>query len=130
MFRPSYFVENKSALLTSVVIVIVGSLSIPIILPHVFHGFHVAHILLHVGGLTLAVFITILALMAFRRIKTKRLLYTSIAFGMFIMAETTLLIDATWPLVYKLGSVPLTEIGHILTFTTLGLLAIGVLKND
>jgi len=130
LFRPSYVVEKKSVLLTSVVIAIVGSLAVPVILPHVLHGYHVVHILLHTGGLTLAVFITILAVSAFFRMRSKRLLYTSVAFGMFIMAEVTLLVDATWPLAFRLGTVPLTEVGHILTFTTLGLLAIGVLRND
>ena len=110
--------------------VVVGSLSIPIIVPHIFHGFHVVHIGLHVGGLTLAVFISLIALIAYFRLKTKRLFFTSIAFSIFVVAESVLLIDATWPTLYDMGFLSLLEIGHILTITTLGLMALGVFRND
>jgi hypothetical protein len=79
---------------------------------------------------TLAVFITLLATMAYLRLKTKRLLLSAIAFGNFIAAEAILIVDATWPNIYDLGELPLLEVGHLLTFTTLGLLAIGVFRND
>jgi len=61
------------------------------------------------------------------RLRTKRLLLSSIAFTNFIAAEIVLLVDATWPNIYDM---PLSEIGHLLTFATLGLLALGVFRND
>jgi uncharacterized membrane protein len=94
------------------------------------HGLHIVHIFLHIGGITLAVFITLLATIAYLRLRTKRLLLSAIAFGNFIAAETILVIDATWPHVYDFAGLPLLEVGHLLTFTTLGLLAIGVFRND
>ena len=109
---------------------VVGSLSIPFILPHIFHGFHVIHIGLHVGGLSLAVFISLISVLAYYRLKTKRLFFTSIAFSIFVAAESVLLIDATWPTLYDVGLLSLLEIGHILTITTLGLMALGVFRND
>ena len=130
MFRPESLVERKSTLFSIVVTGIVAILALPIIIPHILHGFHIAHILLHVGGITLAVFITILACFAYARIRTKRLLLSAIAFANFIAAETVLLIDATWPSYYDLGEMPLLEVGHLLTFATLGLLALGVFRND
>ena len=102
----------------------------PIIIPHLLHGFHIAHIFLHVGGITLAVFISALAGIAYYRLRTKRLLLSTIAFSNFIVAEVVLLLDATWPSLYDLGDVPLSEVGHLLTFATLGLLALGVFRND
>ena len=122
--------ERKSALFSIVLLLVVGTLAIPIILPHIFHGFHVVHIGLHVGGITLAVFISLIATIAYLRLKTKRLLITSIAFSIFIAAEALLLVDATWPTLYDIGVVSLLEVGHILTITTLGLMAMGVFRND
>ena len=130
MFRPESIVEKKSTLFSVVVAGIVAILALPIIGPHLFHGFHIAHIFLHVGGITLAVFITILATFAYSRLKTKRLLLSAIAFGNFIAAEFVRLIDTTWPTIYDLGEMPLSEVGHLLTFATLGLLALGVFRND
>ena len=130
MFRPQSIVERKSALFSVVVTGVIAILALPVIIPHLLHGFHIAHIFLHMGGITLAIFITILATLAYTKLKTKRLLLSTIAFGNFIGAEITLLIDATWSNVFNLGDFPLLEVGHLLTFTTLGLLALGVFRND
>ena len=130
LFRPESLVERKSALFSVVVTGVVAILAMPIIIPHLLHGFHIAHIILHVGGITLAVFISILAGIAYYRLKTKRLLLSAIAFANFIVAEIILLLDATWPTLYDLGDIPLSEVGHLLTFVTLGLLALGVFRND
>ncbi len=130
MFRPQSLIERKSTLFSIVVIGVVAILAIPVIVPHILHGFHLAHIFLHVAGITLAVFITILAILAYSKLKTKRLLLSTFAFATFIAAEAVLVIDATWPTLYDLGYLSLLEIGHLLTFSTLGLLALGVFRND
>lgn len=130
LFRPESIVEKKSTLFSVVVTGVVAILALPVIIPHLLHGFHIAHIFLHVGGITLAVFITSLAVLAYAKLKTKRLLLSTIAFGNFIGAEVVLLVDATWPNLYDLGDMPLLEVGHLLTFATLGLLALGVFRND
>ena len=130
MFRPESIVERKSTLFSIVVTGVVAILAMPIIIPHLLHGYHLAHIFLHVGGITLAVFISILAMIAYYRLRTKRLLLSSIAFTNFIAAEVVLLVDATWPFAFDLEGVALSEVGHLLTFGTLGLLALGVFRND
>ncbi len=113
-----------------VVLSIVGILALPVIIPNILHGTHMAHIGLHIGGITLAVFISLLAILAYSKLRTKRLLITSLAFDLFIAAESVLLIDATWPTLYDFETMPLLEIGHLLTFGTLGMLAMGVFRND
>jgi hypothetical protein len=130
VFRPEAILQKKSALFGIVVLVVVGTLMIPVIIPHVFHGLHVVHIGLHVGGLVLAVFISLIAGIAYYRLRTKRLLLSAIAFSMFIAAESMLLVDATWPSIYEIIDLSLLEVGHILTIGTLGLLALGVFRND
>ena len=130
LFRPEAILQRKSTLFSIVVTGVIAILALPVILPHIFHGLHIVHIFLHIGGITLAVFITLLATIAYFRLKTKRLLLSAIAFGNFIVAEIILVVDATWPNIYDLGELPLLEVGHLLTFTTLGLLAIGVFRND
>ena len=130
MFRPERLVERKSTLFSIVVTGVVAILALPIIIPHLFHGYHLAHIFLHVGGITLAVFISALAIFAYYRLRTKRLLLSAAAFTNFIAAEIILLVDATWPSIYEIGEMSFAEVGHLLTFVTLGLLALGVFRND
>ena len=130
MISPENLLERKSTLFSIVVTGVIAILAIPIIIPHMLHGFHLAHIFLHIGGITLAIFISTLALAAYFRLRTKRLLLSAVAFTTFIGAESVLLVDSTWPNIYDIGLMPLNEVGHLLTFITLGLLALGVFRND
>ena len=130
LLRPENLVERKSTLFSIIVTGVIAILAIPIIIPHLFHGYHLAHIFLHIGGITLAVFISTLAISAYVRLRTKRLLLSAIAFTTFIGAESALLVDSSYPNVFDFGILPLDEVGHLLTFITLGLLALGVFRND
>ena len=130
MFRPERIVERKSTLFSIVLTGVIAILAVPIITPHLFHGYHLIHIFLHVGGIVLSVFISILAGLVYYRLRTKRLLLSAVAFTAFIAAEVILLVDATWPSAYDLGGIAFPELGHLLTFITLGLLALGVFRND
>lgn len=130
MFKAERILEKKSTLFSIVVTGVVAILAIPIIIPHLLHGYHLAHIILHVGGISLAVFITVLAIFAYHKLRTKRLLLSAIAFANFIGAEVVLLVDATWPNVFDFDMMSISEVGHLLTFVTLGLLALGVFRND
>ena len=130
LFRLETMLERKSTLFSIVVTGMIAILALPIIIPHLLHGYHLAHIFLHVGGITLAVFITVLAGFAYYRLRTKRLLLSAIAFANFIGAEVVLLVDATWPTIFDFDMMSISEVGHLLTFVTLGLLALGVFRND
>lgn len=130
LLRPENLVERKSTLFSIIVTGVIAILALPIIIPHLFHGYHLAHIFLHIGGITLAVFISTLAISAYVRLRTKRLLLSAIAFTTFIGAESALLVDSSYPNVFDFGILPLNEVGHLLTFITLGLLALGVFRND
>lgn len=88
------------------------------------------HIVIHIAGVTLAVFLLLLSLLAYIRLNTKKMLITLFAFGVFVGAEIVTLIDATWPSIYDLGYLTLSEVGHSLVIITLGTLAIGVFRND
>lgn len=130
MFNPYQIFEKKSSLFSIIVVVVVGILAAPIILPHILHTYHFVHILLHIGGIILAVFLTVLSLIAYYRLRSKRLMLTFCGFGAFITAETVTLIDATWPATFDIDDLSLLEIGHLLILTTLGLLALGVFRDD
>ena len=130
VFNPQQIFEKKSTLFSVVVLVIIGFLAIPIILPNILHGFHTLHILLHVGGIVLATFLTVLGSIAYFRLRTKKLLLSTLGFGVLIASEFVTLIDITWPFVYDIGTVSLLEASHLLMITTMGLLAMGVFRND
>jgi len=130
MLNPEQIFTKKSNLFVIVLAAVIALLAIPVIIPHILHGYHMVHIGIHIVGLTLSTFLLILAVYAYKNLKTSRMLLTSISFSMFVSSEIVTLIDATWPSLYDLGYMTMAEIGHILLIITLGMLAIGVFRND
>lgn len=122
--------ERKSNLFTIITLIIIGLVSVPIIIPHIVHTHYVLHIVLHVGELILAVFVGILSIIAYYRLKTKRLLLTTIAFTNFTASTIVSLTDSIWPFTFNVGDLSLLELSHILMFVTIGMLALGVFRND
>ena len=130
MQKESYLLENRPKLFAIVIFTVIGVLAIPVILPHIFHKFQVFHILLHLSGVSIASFLTIISALAYTRIRTRRLLFTLVAFALFAVSEIFSVIDAAWQYTYYLGSVSADEVGHILVLCTLGMFALSVFRRD
>lgn len=128
--KESHLLENRPKLFAIVIFTIIGVLAIPVILPHVFHKFQVFHILLHLSGVSIASFLTIISALAYTRIRTRRLLFTLVAFALFAVSEIFSVVDAAWQYTYYLGSVSADEVGHILALCTLGMFALSVFRRD
>ena len=122
--------EKKSNLFTVITLAIIGLVSVPIIFPTILHTQHFLHISLHIGELILAVFVGILSIIAYYRMRTKRLLLTMIAFSHFIAAAIVSLIESVWSFYFYVGELSLLELSHILMFVTIGMLALGAFRND
>ncbi len=130
MQKESHLLENRPKLFTIIIFAVIAIFAVPVILPHVFHEFQVFHILLHLSGVAIASFLTIVSALAYARIKTKKLMFTMIAFGLFAVAEVFSVIDAAWQYTYYFGSVSADEVGHILELCTLGMFALSVFRRD
>ena len=79
MFSYQKFANNKPKLLIAVILTVVGALSIPVLMPHVYHGAHIYHLLLHTAGIILSVFLAILSVNAYYKMRTKKMIITTIA---------------------------------------------------
>ncbi|WP_268542974.1 hypothetical protein [Candidatus Nitrosotenuis cloacae] len=123
-------VERKGNLFIISIFAAIGMMLLPVILPNLFHGFHMAHISLHIAGLALAIFLTISTLYAYVKIRTKRLATATIAFSMFIGAEIFSIIEVAWPYTFYLDRITMSEISHMLIIGMLGIFSIGVFKRD
>ena len=121
---------NLQSVFLIAVLGIAVTFSFPVIFPDLMHGFHTAHILLHLGGMILALFITVLAALSYHTIRSRRLLLATVAFGNFMLIESLLLAHTINPSMVSMAGPHVYEIGHLLTFVTLGLLALGVVQND
>jgi hypothetical protein len=124
------FVEQKSNMFVACVLAVIGVLFLPIILPNIFHGMHIAHIFLHIGGITMAVFLTVSTFYAYVKIRTTRLAITALAFSLFVASEIIKVIDVTWPYTFYVGSASLEYISHMFIIGMLATFSIGVFRKD
>lgn len=126
----SHILESKPTLFSVTAGVVVAILAVPVIMPHMLHGYHMAHIALHVVGLILSLFLTTLSITSYHRTGSRRLMISTLAFICFTVSEVVLLIYAAWPFLSNIGVLPIEELGHLLVFAALGLLAVAVFRND
>lgn len=123
-------VENRSNLFTVIMFAIIAVLAVPVIAPHVFHTFQVFHIFIHLSGIALAVFLSIVSSIAYSRMKTKKLFLTMLAFSFFVIGESLALVDAAWQYTYYLGPYSAGEVGHFFTLCTLGMFTLSAFRKD
>lgn len=112
------------------ILAVMGVLFLPIIVPNLFHGLHIAHISLHVIGISLATFLTVSASYAYAKIKTRKLAITTVAFSLFVTSEIIKIVDVTWPYTFYLGTITMEQISHMLIIGMLGIFSIGVFRRD
>ena len=129
MFSYQRFANNKPRLLIAVIIAVVGALSVPVLWPHVYHGSHIYHLLLHTAGIVLSVFLAILSVNAYYKMRTKKMIITTIAFIVFTGAEIVQILDATKTHVYNILESP-SEIAHLMMLGMIGLLALAIFRRD
>ena len=129
MFSYQRFANNKPRLLIAVILTVVGALSIPVLWPHVYHGAHIWHLLLHTAGIILSVFLAILSVNAYYKMRTKKMIITTIAFMIFTIAEIVQLLDATKTHVYNILESP-SEISHLMMLGMIGLLALAIFRRN
>ncbi len=129
MFSYQRFANNKPILLIAVIVGVVGALSVPVLWPHVYHGSHIYHLLLHTAGIVLSVFLAILSVNAYYKMRTKKMIITTVAFMVFTGAEFVQLMDATKTHVYNILESP-SEIAHLMMLGMIGLLALAIFRRD
>ena len=130
--RPSIqnMIANKAKLLIAISIIAVAVLSIPVILPHIEHPSMIYHIILHIVSLVVAVFLTTIAAVAYRRSGSSRVLFMFLGFLTLTAVELIFLFSAT----NDIGEIAIPfihiELPHIILLVMLTLFGVGVLKAN
>jgi FtsH-binding integral membrane protein len=121
-------VASKAKLLIAISVIAVAVLSIPVILPHLNHPSMIYHIVLHIVSLVVAVFLTIISAVAYRRSGSSRVLFMFFGFLALTAVELIYLFNAT----EDIGEIALPfvqiELPHIILLVMLTLFGVGVVK--
>lgn len=119
---------SKPILLALITAVVVGVVA-PLVLPHATHPSMIYHILLHMAGLTIAAFLSVVSFLAYSRSPTTRMLLMAAAFVTLAVVELLYLLQAGGIYVGQL-IIPLAniELSHVVLLIMVSLFGLGVLK--
>jgi hypothetical protein len=119
---------SKPILLALITAVVVGVVA-PLVLPHATHPSMIYHILLHMAGLTIAIFLSTVSLQAYSRNTTTRMLLMAVGFMTLALVEFFYLLQAGGIVVGQV-IIPVAniELSHIILLIMVSLFALGVLK--
>ncbi len=119
---------SKPLLLGLITAVVVGLVA-PFVIPHVAHPSMIYHILLHIAGLTIAIFLGVVSLLAYSRNTTTRMLLMAVGFMSLALVEFFYLLQAGGIEVeqFVIPAVNI-ELSHMILLIMVSLFGLGVLK--
>jgi hypothetical protein len=119
---------SKPILLGLITALVVGVVA-PLVIPHVAHPSMIYHILLHMAGLTIAIFLSIVSVIAYSRNTTTRMLLMAVGFMSLALVEFFYLLQAGGIVIGQV-IIPAVniELSHILLLIMVSLFGLGVLK--
>jgi predicted membrane chloride channel (bestrophin family) len=120
---------SKPILLALITALVIGVVT-PLVIPHATHPSMIYHILLHIAGLTIAIFLSIVSFVAYPRNTTTRMLLMTIGFTTLALVEFFYLLQAGG--IEEVGQIIIPavniELSHVVLLLMVGLFGLGVLK--
>ncbi|HXT84442.1 MAG TPA: hypothetical protein VN704_08970 [Verrucomicrobiae bacterium] len=122
--------SSKTNLFLVLSIIFTSIIFYPLIIPHLSHPSMIFHISIHILSLNMALFLTVISALSFRKTKRKKVLLTSLSFGILLIVEFLYLLQSSNILGdYHIPFIDV-EIPHILLLFMLALFAVGVIKVE
>lgn len=124
------FLTNKTNLFLFLSLSASSIITYPFLVPHLMHPTMSYHIVIHMISLDIAIFLTTVSFISYRKSKNKKLLLTFFSFIFLLIIEIFYLLQASH--LMKIFYLPLIEVefSHILLLGMLILFAWGIIKVD
>ncbi|MDQ3083833.1 MAG: hypothetical protein M3Q77_03350 [Thermoproteota archaeon] len=124
------FLSNKTRLFLFLSITVTTVVIYPFIIPHISHPSMIYHIIIHIISFDVALFLTTISFVSYKKTRSKKILLTGLSFGFLLLTELLYLLQSS----NLLGTfyIPLIEVEfpHVLLLLMLGLFAAGVLRLE
>jgi hypothetical protein len=125
-----YILSNKTNLFLVLSISFTSAVVYPVLLPHLFHPGMVFHIAIHILSFDMALFLTVISILSFKKTKSKKVLLTSLSFGILLIVEFLYLLQSSAILGdYHIPFIEI-ELPHILLLLMVSLFAVGVIRVE
>jgi hypothetical protein len=119
---------SNSKVFVITTIALLSVLAVPVIIPHITHTDMIYHIFVHIASVIIAVFITVISIMAYRRNGGSRLFFMMAGFAVLAFVEFLYLFYATINIEAIIIPIVDIEFSHIILLVMLTLFGMGVLK--
>jgi hypothetical protein len=124
------FLNNKTNLFLVLSISFTSIIVYPVLVPHLFHPEMIYHIAIHLISFDMALFLTVISVLSFKKTKSKRVLLTSLSFSILLIVEFLYLLQSS----DILGDFHIpyieVELPHILLLLMVSLFAVGVIRVE
>jgi hypothetical protein len=121
-------ITSKYKLFIIISISIIAILVIPVILPHITDTNLIYHIFLHTVSIIIAIFLSVVSTLAYKRNGDARLLFMTLGFFSLVVIEILNLFYSIMEIEDTIIPIVDIEISHIILFVMLTLFGIGVFK--
>jgi len=119
---------SKPILLGLITALVLGVVA-PLVIPHAAHPSMIFHIILHMAGLTIAIFLSIVSFLAYSRNTTTRMLLMAVGFMTLALVEFFYLLQAGGIAVVQVIIPTINiELSHMILLVMVSLFGLGVLK--
>jgi hypothetical protein len=107
---------------------VIAILAVLVIMPHIAHPQTIYHIFLHIISLIIAIFLSVISIIAYNRNNSTRTLFMALGFILLAVIEFLYLFHATQNIGDVIIPVVDIELSHVILLVMLILFGIGVLK--
>ena len=122
-------VASKPKLLIAISAIVMALLSLPAILPHINHPSMIYHIILHIVSLVIAIFLTAISALAYKRSGSTRILFMTFGFITLVVTAYVYLLNSTEDLdIIFIPGINI-EISHIIMLVMVTFFGISFIKN-
>ena len=121
-------ISTNPKLLAVISLAVIAVLAVPVIIPHINHTGLIYHIVLHIASVIIAVFLTTISVVAYRRDGGSRLFFMMCGFAALALVEFLYLFYSTINIEALLIPLVQIEVSHVILLVMLTMFGIGVLK--
>jgi hypothetical protein len=125
-----YRVLDNKLKIFALTTIIVSSLIIPLIIPHISHQSMIYHIIIHIVSLNIAVFLGLVSIFAYLKNSNIRMFFMALGFVTLAIVEGIMLLSSTGNLDNVILPSVNIELPHIVLLVMLTLFGLGLLKAN
>jgi hypothetical protein len=120
---------NKPKLLALIASVVLSILTVPVILPHLYHTHMIYHIIMHLASLIISQFLALVSILAYARTKSVKILFMTLGFVTLVAVEYLYLLSSTENIYGMFIPTVNIELSHVILLIMVIFFGISFLKG-